>query len=194
MPCFEVINGCASIPETEQELLQRAASLQGKNLQYLATALGITLSTKLLQDKGLVGQMLERYLGANAGNQARPDFPALGIELKSISMNRYGKPATGIFISNIPAQLRVLPLWQECSVYQKLCRVLWIPVEAKQAGKAFATLRLGTPVLWSPSSVVMTALQRDWEELMRQICLGSWDMSNKQQGEHLYIRTHTRNH
>ena len=44
------------------------------------------------QSKGWVGQLIETMLGTDAANRSEPDFVKLGIELKTIPIDRKGRP------------------------------------------------------------------------------------------------------
>ncbi len=170
--------------------MRRAYRLQGQSLQYLANALGVSLPKKRGHPKGLVGQMLESYLGADAGNQARPDFTGLGIELKSISLNTSGKPTTATFVSGVPSHIRKFPEWEESSVCKKLQRVLWIPIEMVN-GEPMSMSRIGTPILWSPDEHTVGLLRQDWEELIELVCLARFDSIHAGLGAYLQLRPRT---
>ena len=70
-----------SPPSTLAELLVRARALAGQTIGELGHDLGCQVPVDQRRAKGLVGQMLERALGASAGSRAAPDFPGLGVEL-----------------------------------------------------------------------------------------------------------------
>jgi DNA mismatch repair protein MutH len=115
-------------PVSEQELEQRASKLAGLTLGALAQRLGRDVPSDLRRAKGFVGGLLEEALGATAKSRAVPDFEALGVELKSIPVNRKGVPVETTFVCTIPL-LEVGDLeWEHSRVRSKLARVLWIPV------------------------------------------------------------------
>lgn len=175
-------------PASEQELLARATLLQGRTLKQLAELLELPLPRSEQRNKGLAGQMLERWLGSNAGNQAGPDFPQLGVELKSLPINTNGKPAESTFVSMVPLKPRAPLDWASCSVRKKLQRVLWIPVEAAGEQDNFATRHIGSPILWSPQPRLERQLQADWEELSELICLGRLEDLSAEMGTWLQVR------
>lgn len=175
-------------PASEQELLTRATLLQGRTLQQLAELLEINLPRSGYGNKGLVGQMIERWLGSNAGNQAVPDFPQLGVELKSLPIKANGRPAESTFISMVPLKPRPSLDWASCSVRRKLQRVLWMPIEAAGEDDDFATRHIGSPILWSPDQQMERQLQADWEELSELICLGRLEDLTAEMGICLQVR------
>jgi len=89
-------------PGDEAELLARASVLAGATLGELAPRVGLTAPPDLRHAKGFVGQLLERVLGASAGSLSQPDFPALGVELKSLPVNARGRPCESTFVCHIP--------------------------------------------------------------------------------------------
>ncbi|RNL45110.1 MutH/Sau3AI family endonuclease, partial [Xanthomonas vasicola] len=99
-------------PEDESTLLSRAQSLAGLTLQTLADQAGIPIPANLKRDKGWVGMLLEWHLGASAGSKAEQDFAHLGIELKTIPVDRYGKPLETTFVCVAPLTGNSGVTWQ----------------------------------------------------------------------------------
>ena len=73
------------IPQTLEQLLSQAQSIAGLTFGELADELHIPVPPDLKRDKGWVGMLLERALGATAGSKAEQDFSHLGVELKTIA-------------------------------------------------------------------------------------------------------------
>ncbi len=174
-------------PENETELLHRANSLRGKTLQALAQAVHINLPASPAKCKGMIGELLELYLGATASCLSEPDFLHLGIELKSIPINDKGRPKESTFVCSTPMHFDAFPRWEESSVHKKLTRVLWIPVETI-IGRRIETRRIGNPLLWSPNDRVQRQLRTDWEEIIEPIYLGNIQAISSSIGEYLQIR------
>ena len=80
-----------NIPQSEQILIDNALSLAGLTLGQIAARENIVVPENLKREKGWTGLLLEQTLGATAGSKPEPDFPHLGIELKTIPINRHGK-------------------------------------------------------------------------------------------------------
>lgn len=174
-------------PLTEQALLNRAYQIAGKSIAELANQVSCSLPVDSLHAKGFIGQCLEQYLGADAGNAAAPDFQALGIELKSIPVSIDGTPRESTYVSVVPLDNLTGLQWKDSAVYKKLRRVLWIPIEAEPSIH-FSNRRIGMPLLWSPTKEQALVLQQDWEEHIEQICLGQLSGISARQGTYLQIR------
>lgn len=174
-------------PETEQELLARCQQLAGKTLGQVALELGVTVPDDLRRHKGWVGQLLENYLGADAGNQAEPDFTQLQIELKTLPLNHLGQPKESTYVCTVSLTESGNMQWQESWVKHKLAHVLWLPVEADPA-TPIADRYVGLGWLWQPSAKQASILQQDWEELMERIVLGEQAEITAKEGQYLQIR------
>ncbi|NQS86851.1 DNA mismatch repair endonuclease MutH [Pantoea allii] len=174
-------------PEDEATLLSRAQTLAGLTLQTLAEQAGIPMPANLKRDKGWVGMLLELHLGANAGSKAEQDFAHLGIELKTIPVDRYGKPLETTFVCVAPLTGNSGVTWQNSHVRHKLARVLWVPVEGERE-IPLAERRVGAPLLWSPDAQEDEMLRQDWEELMDMIVLGKVERITARHGAWLQIR------
>ncbi len=169
-----------SPPQTEQELLHRTNQLVGQPLG------SIMVEGKSFH-KGAVGQWLEYALGADAGNASSPDFVALQIELKTLPIGKNGRPRESTFVTAISLAQITSETWATSRVYNKLQRVLWIPVEADDE-IPLAERRIGQAFLWSPNSSQMTILQKDWEEFSNRIALGQLETISAKDGVFLQIR------
>ncbi|WP_029569107.1 DNA mismatch repair endonuclease MutH [Pantoea ananatis] len=174
-------------PEDESTLLSRAQSLAGLTLQALADQAGIPIPANLKRDKGWVGMLLEWHLGASAGSKAEQDFAHLGIELKTIPVDRYGKPLETTFVCVAPLTGNSGVTWQNSHVRHKLARVLWMPVEGER-DIPLGERRVGAPLLWSPDAQEDEMLRQDWEELMDMIVLGQVERITARHGAWLQIR------
>jgi DNA mismatch repair protein MutH len=174
-------------PASEQELLQRCQQLAGKTLGQVAAELGLLVPDNLQRHKGWVGQVLEQYLGADAGNQAEPDFTGLGIELKTLPLNAQGQPKESTYVCTVSLTESGSLQWQDSWVKAKLAHVLWLPVEA-EASIPLAERYIGLGWLWRPNVEQAAQLQRDWEELMDRVVLGEQADITAREGEYLQIR------
>lgn len=174
-------------PATEAELWHRACDIAHQPLGTLAAQMAMPLPPDLKRDKGWIGQMLEQVLGATAGSLAKPDFPHLSIELKTIPLKADGKPKESTYISIVPLLSSQLLTWRDSDVYHKLQRILWIPYFFDDALSP-REWHLSQPVLWSPSVEEEAILKEDWEELMSLVQLGNLDQINARIGQYLQIR------
>ena len=176
-----------SPPLSEHELLERAADIAGKTLQYIANLQNISLPDRLTSAKGQVGEMLEYFLGASAGTLPEADFLEIGVELKTIPVNRHGRPKESTFICTVNLLPNQQPDWATSTVKKKLSRVLWVPIEA-DASIPLPQRRIGTAILWSPDQEQEKILRQDWEELTGMIHMGELDQITARYGKYLQIR------
>ena len=176
-----------SPPQSQDELLTRCQVLAGKTLGQLAAELNVFVPEDLRRHKGWVGELLEKALGADAGNKAKPDFIGLGIEMKTLPLNAQGQPKESTYVCTVSMQQTGELRWQESWIKQKLSHVLWVPVEADNS-IPLAERYIGQAFLWKPSMVQEAVLQRDWNELMDRIVLGEQDEITAKEGEYLQIR------
>lgn len=174
-------------PQTEAELLLRCQHLAGKTLGMLAAELNVMVPYDLLHHKGWVGNLLELYLGADAGNKAEPDFVALGIEMKTLPLNAQGQPKESTYVCTVSMTQSGELSWQDSWIRRKLAHVLWVPVEA-DAEIPIAERYIGNAWLWQPTDKQSLVLQGDWEELMDRIVLGEQSEITAKEGEYLQIR------
>lgn len=174
-------------PATEAALLERARQLAGLTLASLAQGNGNAVPADLRMAKGWIGQQLEKHLGATSGSQPEPDFPHLGIELKTLPVDHRGQPKESTYVCTVPMHTNLEHCWEVSWVRRKLQRVLWIPIQADKA-LAIGERRIGNPLLWSPSAEQAQVLKQDWEELTELIGFGRFDQVSARQGQYLQIR------
>ena len=174
-------------PASEAELLSRCRALAGKSLGRVAAELDIAVPASRARAKGWAGQLIERCLGATAASRPEPDFQTLGIELKTIPVNRKGRARESTFVCLAPMTASSGLRWPDSTVKHKLARVLWVPLEADPAIPP-ANSRVGNAFLWSPSPAQARALEQDWNELVEIICFGEFDKISAKHGQYLQIR------
>ena len=175
------------IPQTLEQLLSQAQSIAGLTFGELADELHIPVPPDLKRDKGWVGMLLERALGATAGSKAEQDFSHLGIELKTLPINAEGYPLETTFVSLAPLVQNSGVKWENSHVRHKLSCVLWMPIE----GSRHIPLRerhIGAPILWKPTADQERQLKQDWEELMDLIVLGKLEQITARIGEVMQLR------
>lgn len=182
-----VIAPLTSPPETEAQLLAQAQRLAGYTLGELAELAGMPTPRDLKRDKGWIGVLLERWLGASAGSKPEQDFAALGVELKTIPIDPLGGPLETTFVCVAPLTGNTGVVWETSHVRHKLKRVLWVPVEGSRT-IPLAERRVGSPLLWSPDAEEEQQLRQDWEELMDLIVLGQVTRITARHGEVLQLR------
>ena len=167
--------------------MRRCRALAGKSLGRVAAELNIAVPASRARAKGWAGQLMERYLGANAASQPEPDFMSLGIELKTIPVNRHGRARESTFVCMAPMTVEPGLCWSDSTVRHKLNRVLWVPIEA-DPGIMPSNSRTGNAFLWSPSPEQARILEQDWQELVELLCFGEYDKVSAKHGKYLQIR------
>ncbi|KIG23211.1 DNA mismatch repair endonuclease MutH [Haemophilus influenzae] len=175
------------IPQTLEQLLSQAQSIAGLTFGELADELHIPVPPDLKRDKGWVGMLLERALGATAGSKAEQDFSHLGVELKTLPINAESYPLETTFVSLAPLVQNSGVKWENSHVRHKLSCVLWMPIE----GSRHIPLRerhIGAPIFWKPTAEQERQLKQDWEELMDLIVLGKLEQITARIGEVMQLR------
>ncbi len=174
-------------PLSEAELLGRARELTGRRLVDLAAALGVSFAGDGVHTKGKAGALVERALGATGGSAAVPDFPHLGIELKTIPVDRAGRPRESTFVCTLSLADADRAEWLTSWVRRKLACVLWIPILAAPGIAAGARI-LGAPSLWRPTPAQEAVLRDDFDEIMGVIGIGAVEELTAHTGRVLQAR------
>jgi DNA mismatch repair protein MutH len=174
-------------PRDTAELVERASALAGLRLAELAQRLGAPVPPDLRRAKGFVGGLVERVLGASAGSRALPDFPELGVELKTLPVDRAGVPVESTFVCTIPLTEIGQVEWRDSRVRRKLDTVLWLPVEGERHIPV-GERRIGQALLYRLPPEDETVLRADWEELAGYIGRGDVESLTGHLGRYLQIR------
>lgn len=183
-------SGAREAPRTEAELLARARDLAGRTVGELATELGRALPPSTTAGKGFVGALAELALGAHAGSRAEPDFPELGIELKTIPLDSRGRPLESTFVASIPLTDLAQLDFAETAIGRKLARVLFVPVEGRPL--PLHARRFGAPLDWRPTQAELRQLEQDYEHLALRIARGELDRLSAHEGEAMQVRPKAR--
>ena len=113
-------------------------------------------------------------LGATAGSRAEPDFPHLGVELKTLPVDATGKPLETTYVCTARLDGTLARRWEDSWVRHKLACVLWVPI----VGTGVLGERLvGAPILWKPDPDEEAQLREDWTAIAEAIALGeAWQL------------------
>lgn len=174
-------------PINEQQLLESATALSGLTLLQIASDNKLEVPSSLLRNKGWIGNLLEIALGANAGSKPQQDFPDLNIELKTIPIDRYGKPLETTFVCVTPLVGINGLQWQHSNIANKLRKVLWVPILSEK-NLAISERTIGYPFIWQPSQHENNLLKQDWEEIMDLIAMGDVEKISGKIGQVLQLR------
>ncbi|OGQ87456.1 MAG: hypothetical protein A2289_26665 [Deltaproteobacteria bacterium RIFOXYA12_FULL_58_15] len=172
-------------PQTTEELRVRALALAGHTVAEVAARLQVALPTKPGHSKGFIGSLAELALGADPTARDRPDFPALGVELKTVPVNAVGYPVESTFCCKIAMATADREEWETSRLRQRLHTVLWLPVEKDQLA-GLGNRRFGRARLWTPSATQTDLLQADWEDLIG--ALGAGRVPSAHEGKILQLR------
>tara|TARA_B100001094_G_scaffold295291_1_gene316525 strand:+ start:5992 stop:6660 length:669 start_codon:yes stop_codon:yes gene_type:complete len=174
-------------PLSQDELFARADALSGATLAELAQEASWPLPQNLAKDKGYVGHLLECILGAASGSKPQQDFPHLDLELKTLPIGLHLQPLETTYITTVPLLNQGLVEFEQTVLYQKLKRVLWIPIQGERE-IPLAQRLIGTPFVWQPCAQQWSLIRQDWEEIMTQICTGHIETLSARQGQVLQVR------
>lgn len=167
--------------------MARCFAIEGLTFAQLSMNLGLVIPENPNQRKGWVGQAIELALGTDAQNKALPDFQNLGIELKTLPINKAGKPTESTFITSIPLLTIHKQRWSTSQCSAKLRRVLWIPIEG-DTDIPYQQRRVGQGLLWAPNTLQEAVLEEDWNYLTLQMSTGYLETLDAKSGEYLQVR------
>lgn len=174
-------------PTDERELMKRCHALAGIAIGDLASQIGWIVPQHMRQAKGFVGRLLECVLGAEGSNLAKPDFPSLGIELKSIPFGKNQRPRESTFVCHVSLYRMAEETWETSGLRRKLRKVLWVPLQADPQ-IPLAERRIGSAVLWSPTEQQDAWLQEDWEEIAGRLGRGEAELLTAHVGRVVQLR------
>lgn len=145
------------------ELVGRARRLAGLTIADLARRVERELDERARRNKGIVGLLVERALGATASSRPIPDFESIGVELKTLPVGRDGAPLESTFVCNVTKD-ELETSWEESHVRRKLAHVLFVPIEGDRA-IALDARRVGTAFVFELGARHEEVLGRDYENL-----------------------------
>ncbi len=210
------------MPITERErLLAHARALVGVTLAELADGLGLPVPTGRVRTKGWSGQIIERELGAGDAPGRGQDFAELGIELKTVPVDRDLVPRESTAVCQIDPIVIAGESWETSYLRHKLSQVLWVGLEvpsrvgsrrallgADHRGKAWkpsqgfhindlgsvGDRRVVAVRLWTPSPEEQALLRADFELFVRgYFRRGRGAAITGHQGQVLQVRPKGRN-
>lgn len=167
--------------------MERARYVAGLRLGELASLWGTEVPPDLRRAKGFVGGLVERALGASAGCRAEPDFPELGVELKTLPVDGAGHCLESTFVCSAEVGDFHDVEWERSRLWAKVRCVLWVPVEGTRSLDV-AERRIGGPFLWEPDAQQTAELRADWELLVSLMARGQFDSLSGHLGQHLQLR------
>ncbi|HJX63335.1 MAG TPA: MutH/Sau3AI family endonuclease [Polyangia bacterium] len=183
------------VPITEREqLLAHAHALVGVTLAELADGLGLPVPAGHVHTKGWSGQIIERELGAGDGPGRGQDFAALGIELKTVPVDRDLVPRESTAVCQIDPIVIAGESWETSYLRQKLSQVLWVGLEVSDDQGSIGDRRVVAVRLWTPSPNEQALLRADFELFVRSYFRrGRGAAITGHQGQVLQVRPKGRN-
>ena len=171
-------------PRDLPELLTRAYALQHCALEELEARYGFCRGDDPRRSKGTVGALLERALGASQGSLPGPDFPLLGVELKTIPLDAMGRARESTFVCRLALRAAEHEDFESSALLHKLRQVLWMPgVVAKDGAR-----RVGRAFLWRPTPEQLSVLRADYDDLVGMIAIGKIEGLSARVGRCLQVR------
>jgi DNA mismatch repair protein MutH len=174
-------------PHTLDELRARAEHLAGFTLAELAERLHFAVPPDHSRHKGWGGQLLEAALGASASGRAEPDFPHLGVELKTLPVRPDGRPLESTWVCVAPLDGSLPARWEDSLVRRKLACVLFVPVVCAPEAAPGARV-VGFPALWRPNAEEEALLAADYQRHVDTFAAGRYWQVDARQGEALQVR------
>lgn len=177
--------------KNEKNLISYANTMSGHKIYKIANKLNILLPENT-KNKGYIGNIIEKFFFINSGNRPIRDFYHIGIELKTISIDKNNDPLEATFICTASLIKNNGITWKKSYIYYKLRRILWIPIKVNR----FLPLKeytIGIPFLWSPNVQEEKKIKKDWEDIMDIIVLGKIDKLNSSYGEVLQVKKKANN-
>jgi DNA mismatch repair protein MutH len=156
-----------SLVVERERLLAHAGALVGVTLAELADGLGLPVPAGRVRTKGWSGQIIERELGAGDGSGRGQDFATLGIELKTVPVNRDLVPRESTAVCQIDPIIIAGESWETSYLRQKLSRVLWVGLEVSDDQGSVGDRRVVAVRLWTPSLDEQALLRADFELFVR---------------------------
>jgi DNA mismatch repair protein MutH len=183
----------ALIAERER-LLAHARALVGVTLAELADGLGLPVPAGRVRSKGWSGQIIERELGAGDGPGRGQDFAALGIELKTVPVDRDLVPRESTAVCQIDPIAIAGESWDTSYLREKLSQVLWVGLEVSDDQGSVGDRRVVATKLWTPSPDEQALLRADFELFVRSYFRrGRGAAITGHQGQVLQVRPKGRN-
>ncbi len=158
-------------PQSLSELKARLDLIMGFTLGELAAPLHIAVPAGSVHSKGWAGEFVELLLGARAGNLPLPDFVNLGIELKTMPINRNFEPLESTFLCHAPLHQVRGQSFEQSALAGKTAAMLFVFILTGR-GMPPARRRLIDYYLFVPTPDERAQIKADFDELMELAAAG----------------------
>lgn len=174
-------------PESFEALIERLNRITGLSISEIAADLNVNLPISTTRGKGFTGELLEVVLGASAKNQSIPDFPELGLELKTLPIDQNFKPLESTFVCHAPL-MNVRDLrFENSPLYAKIKRVLFILIDGTK-GLEYSEKYIRGYFFYTPTENDLLTLKKDFDELYELIKTGEVESITARIGHIVQLR------
>lgn len=174
-------------PLNFQMLEENLSKILGKSIATLATLANMPLPISTTYGKGFTGELIEKHLGASADNLPIPDFPNLGLELKTIPVDASLKALESTFLCHAPlTNIRNL-CFENSFLYSKIKRVLFVLVKASR-DLAFEDRTVLGYFFYTPTDEDFAILKSDFNELYEMVKTGQVNSIDARIGQYIQMR------
>ncbi|QJC35873.1 MutH/Sau3AI family endonuclease [Enterobacteriaceae endosymbiont of Donacia sparganii] len=179
----------STIIPNENILFLRAKLITGYSIIDIARWLNYKIFNNFKQDKGIIGKLIEFYLiGKQNNNLSNQDIPYLGIEIKTITINKKNKIINDCFICSFPLINKNTLLFYKKKLDNKISKILWIPIIIKNINTPLPMRKIGKPFFWVPSVKEKIKLNYDWNNLIKLLIIGEIKNINSYNGYILLVK------
>ena len=154
------------------ELQERLDLIVGRTIAELAILAKVPIPKHNKSAKGLAGQLVEIFLGAHAGNLAKPDFPHLGIELKTVPINFKCSPIASTYVCMANLHPRRFVPFKESTLYHKIRSLLLVFLLTTTSMPIWERVVAGY-CFYEPEPHIMQQIEVDYNEFQELILLGN---------------------
>ncbi|QJC30583.1 MutH/Sau3AI family endonuclease [Enterobacteriaceae endosymbiont of Neohaemonia nigricornis] len=170
-------------------LILKLKLIIGYSITDIAKFLNYPIPINIKYNKGFAGQLIEYYLiGRHINNKYHQDFEHLGIEIKTITINKNFNVLNDSYICTCSLFKNNNMFWNTSILYKKLSIILWIPIITNSINTPLKERIIGHPKLWSPTVDEKKILYKDWYNLIQLLILGQIQELNNYYGSILIIK------
>ncbi|MGN0902649.1 MAG: DNA mismatch repair protein MutH [Succinivibrio sp.] len=174
-------------PESFEELIENLNLITGKSVTELASMANAAVPISPLHGKGFTGELIESLLGASANNLPIPDFPNLGLELKTLPVDNDLVPLESTFFCHAPlTNIRKLT-FENSALFHKVQRILFVLINANREDD-FSKRFIKGYFFYAPDHNEMATIKNDFDELYEMIRVGNVDKINARFGKIMQLR------
>lgn len=119
---------------------------------------------KIKKNKGFIGQIVEKFFFIKNNNRQEVDIENLGIEIKTVPLNKYFLPKEKTYICNININDFKFE-WKNSNLYKKLNTILWVPYQGCCKIPLYDKI-IFIPFIYKISPLEEKKIKREWIEIV----------------------------